>query len=122
MLYHVTDVDSALTIVETGGVNPAYSRGKRSVVWLTTISMVTWAIAHTLNRHNLGLPDSVVLTVVVHPSYRIRTNVRGIWCVDRVCPVEDWTYAAEWLDRAELKVYIPSGIKKRAFRYGYRTL
>jgi hypothetical protein len=122
ILYHITSVDCAFQIVDRGGIDPSRSIGKRAVSWYVTKTLVPWAIAHVLNRHGLGLGDVCVLHCAVHPRYRIRTSRGGVWCADIICPAIDITPAAEWLDKAELKIYIPSDRNKRGWRYGYKSL
>lgn len=121
-LYHVTSVDNAFKIIETGGVDPSRSTGKRAVCWCVTKTLIPWAVAHVLNRHNLELPETCVLTLSVHPSRRIRTNKAGVWCVENLLYPIDIDLASVWLDRSEARVYIPSGHRKRGWRYGYKSL
>jgi hypothetical protein len=109
-------------IIERGGVDPLRATGKRAVAWYVTKSMVPWALAHVINRHDLMLSETVVLSCAVHPRQRIRTNRRGIWCCSVLCPVDDIAYASDWLDYAELKIYIPSGHAKIGYRYGYQAI
>jgi len=122
ILYHVTSVDNAFLIVDRGGIDPSRSTGKRAVSWYVTKSMVPWAIAHTINRHGVGLPEICVLHCAVHPRQRIRTSRGGIWCAEVVCRVDDMTPASDWLDKAEIKIYIPSGHSRRGYRYGFQSI
>jgi len=122
VLYHVTTVYNASAIIDAGYIDPERSTGKRSVWCGVTKTMVPWAIAHVANRHDEALSEITVLKLLVHPTWRIRSNRRGVWAVDRRVQAQDIELASVWLDKAETTIYLPSVNTRRGYRYGSRNL
>ena len=56
MLYHAT-LKANLDSINAKGIDPEFSQGKESVIWLHTAGRREWAILHTQKRHNCALDD-----------------------------------------------------------------
>src|SRR5438105_192806 len=84
LLAHATPV-GRLASIYRGGLNPAYSRGRLSAVWLHTPGRSAWATAHVAERHQVDPARVVVLRVLVPRSW-LRRNRRGVWTCNRIIP------------------------------------
>lgn len=119
-LYHITSYDTMKLILDSKGIDPAKSEGKRNVSWYVTRALVGWAIAHCLSRHEVAFDKLVVLKVVVATKEVLRTSRRGIYCSNRAlypCQIDS---AQLWLQRDERTVYIPSRRNLEGQYYGHK--
>jgi hypothetical protein len=85
-LYHATAGRNRLSI-ETSGLLPSRSQGKRPAVWLVPSKLRYWAICHTVVRHGGPVEEVVVYTVDVPRSW-LKRHGKGLWYCTRPIPPE----------------------------------
>ena len=93
ILYHAT-LKSNLDSINAKGIDPEFSQGKESVIWLHTAGRREWAILHTQKRHNCALDDIIVITVKI-PRGWIRRRRTGLWTSNQIITPFNITDAAE---------------------------
>ena len=82
-LYHATP-KSNIDSIRTAGLDPNRAKGQIKGVWLHTQSKQSWAILHTMTRHEVGI-DDVVLLEVETPRSNLTRRWRGLWtCAEKI--------------------------------------
>jgi len=112
-IYHVTTYAAAKSIIDDGFIDPKLSQGKNLLAWFVIKSRVTWAIAHTSRRHNVGIEKLVIFTVKTTGLELLKTNRTGIYCTAHKTNIFEMAAAEQWLDREERYVQVPRGQRKR---------
>lgn len=84
--YHVTlkgNVDN----IERHGLLPSYSMRRSKNTWLVDSRMITWAMHHIQERHNVGRDELAVFMVQLEASNIRRGGVVGTYvCYDKIPP------------------------------------
>lgn len=62
--YHWTPRHS-LDSIRTHGLDPAYARGRLSVVWCCSEERVLWAVGHVARHHEVSPDDMILLRLTV---------------------------------------------------------
>ena len=82
-LYHATP-KANLDSIRTAGLDPNRAKGQIKGVWLHTESKQSWAILHTMQRHDCGIDDVVLLEVNLSRTDLTR-RWRGLWtCAEKI--------------------------------------
>ena len=76
-LYHTT-LKANLDSITENGIDPSFSKGAESVIFLHTRSRTEWAILHIATRYNAALEDIIVIEVNV-PRSALSSGHRGLW-------------------------------------------
>lgn len=92
--YHVTHRDNVAAIIESG-LDPFKAHGKMKVVWLCSVSRLSWAIAHVSLRHSWAIDKIRVLSVHTDPRNVNGWRWRGIYVSPYVLDVYGLGYASK---------------------------
>lgn len=87
VLWHITSQSNLESILNIG-IDPAFSAGKRDLSWYVKKNRIEDMILHISVRHNLSVPEMVVLGVVIDWDAMIRTAWKGVYCTKQNYPVE----------------------------------
>jgi len=77
-LYHVSPRQNFDSIMELG-VSPAFSRGRRNVVWLVDYEKLPWAMAHVSEKEDVSVLHMLVFTVAAPKPELRRAPWRGVY-------------------------------------------
>ena len=106
-LFHVTTYEIASRILDSHGIDPKLSQGKRHVSWYVTRKMVPWAIIHVIHRHSQELSKIVVLSVKAEFTECQKTSKQGVFCTREIYYPHTMDSAAMWLSREEKYIHLP---------------
>lgn len=87
VLWHITSMSNLESILNLG-IDPAFSTGKRLLSWYVKRKRIEDMILHISVRHNLSVPEMVVLGVVVDWNDMLRTAWKGVYCTRKLYQVE----------------------------------
>ena len=76
-LYHTT-LKANLDSITENGIDPSFSKGAESVIFLHTRSRTEWAILHIGIRHRCSIDEIIIIEVNV-PRSALRRDHRGVW-------------------------------------------
>lgn len=106
-LFHVTTYERASKILDSLGINPDFSEGKRRTAWYVTRKQVPWAIVHVIHRHSVELDKVVVLAVKAEYIECQKTSRQGVYCTKEIYYPHTMDSAAIWLSREEKYIHVP---------------
>jgi hypothetical protein len=112
-LYHVTTYATAGKILDSHGIDPKFTQGRKAVIWYVTKKMVPWAIAHVMHRHNIEIDKVVILSIKGEYADLQRTSKTGVYCTKSIYYPHSMDSASMWLSREEKYIHVPGGRTNR---------
>jgi hypothetical protein len=109
-LYHVTLYNRAVRILDSKGIDPKFSQGKRQVMWYVSKALIPWAIAHIAQRNSVSIDELAILHVRVTTEELLRTTRRSVYCSTHVQKPLEMDSAVMWLQRQERRVFIKTKV------------
>jgi hypothetical protein len=82
--YHVTNRTAAMKILNSEGIDPAFSKGKKKVCWYVRVEHVTWAIAHIIAKQQLPMSQVTILKCHIRDRFMHQFLDTTLWYTKHV--------------------------------------
>lgn len=102
--YHVTSTENLMKIIASGGIDPAFAKGRRKFSWYVKFEHVAWAVAHCTRKHGISLAKTMVLKVNVDQAIMRPFPPHPMFYTNEIVVPLDYLDAATFLMREEARL------------------
>jgi hypothetical protein len=104
--FHLTTYEAMAKILDGAGIDPAFTQGRRHVSWYVTRKLVTWAMPHVCQRHQVELSQVCILRCKIEITKMAKTSHAGVYCTDQIFYPVTVDSAEIWLQHEEKLVFV----------------
>jgi hypothetical protein len=114
-LYHVTHADNLASILEKGGIDPKFSKGKLRRAYYVEKAYVEWAMSHTCVKHHWAIENLVILRIKARAPDFSRMNWPGLLFTQIIYRPYAVDSAVAWLKQSERVAMLESIVETGEF-------